>query len=361
MTGLPGLELVCPACRGVLERHGSDATDRLDCTNCGHSFPVVLGIPDLRLWSDPYVDPDQDHSKGRLLAELYGKMSFMRAVTLYYELTDRVPPFQAQRFAHSLAAAVPRSEHALRTWEREAGAQPDGRSLLDVGTGTAPLLQIAAHRYSRVAGVDIAFRWLVMARKRLEDAGIDAPLVCACAEALPFPDGSFDRVVADSAIEHMADQPRAMKECARVLGADGWFFAATPNRYSLGPDPHTGLPAGSLLPGRVSAAYVRLKGGIPPRRRLLSEASLRRLIEDSGLEVARVFLPDVAEAQRTGRGLPIRMAVDAYQLAKRVPLGSALLRHIAPLLHAVGHKPAVSACAPLPPPHEADPDVQSRA
>jgi ubiquinone/menaquinone biosynthesis C-methylase UbiE len=285
-------------------------------------------------------------------------MGFMQAVALYYELTDRVPPFQAQRFARSLAAAVPRSEHSLRTWEREAGADAKGRSLLDVGCGTAPLLQVAAGRYTRVAGVDVAFRWLVMARKRLEDAGVEAPLVCACAEALPFPDGSFDRVVADSALEHMTDQPRAVRECARVLADDGWLFAATPNRFSIGPDPHTGLPAGSWLPHRLTATYVRLKGGIPPHRQLLSETSLRRLLADAGLDVSRVFLPDLADAQRAGLGRPLRAAVDAYQLAKRAPIGGALLRRIGPLLHAVAHKPAVARETAMTP-RDAGPGVPS--
>lgn len=342
-TELHGVLIVCPACRGELDRQGTGDTRTLDCRACGKSYPVILGIPDLRLWADPYIDFEQDHTKGRLLAELYGKMGFMQAVALYYELTDRVPPFQAQRFARGLAAAVPRSDHSLRRWERESGTEATGSSLLDVGCGTAPLLQVAAARYESVAGVDIAFRWLVMARKRLADAGIEAPLVCACAEALPFADGSFDRVVADSAVENMADQPRAVRECARVLADDGWAFVATPNRFSLGPDPHTGLPAGGWLPDSVTAAYVKVKGGIPPHRRLLSEKALRRLLEGAGLLVRRVFLPDVPEAQSSELGRALRMAVSVYHVMKRVPIGSGIMRRIGPLLHTVAHKPPAAA------------------
>jgi len=353
----PGLELVCPACRGVLVRRGRDETDRLDCRDCGRSFPVVLGIPDLRLWPDPYVETAEDHAKGRLLAELYGRMGFMQAVAFYYELTDRVPPFQAKRFVRSLADAGPRSDHSLQTWEREADAATASRSLLDIGCGTAPLLEVAAGRYGRVTGVDIAFRWLMMARKRLETANIDAPLVCACAEALPFPDDSFDRVVADSVIENVADQRRAIVECGRVLAGDGWLFVSTPNRYSIGPDPHTGLPAGSWLPQRLTAMYVGLKGGVPPNRRLLSESTLRRLLDDAGLDVASVFAPDVTDAQRAGLGRPLRMAVDAYRLARRASLSHALLRRIGPLLHAIAHKPAGTARVPATTPRDAAPAI----
>jgi SAM-dependent methyltransferase len=185
-----------------------------------------------------------------------------------------------------------------------------------------------------VVGIDVALRWLVMARKRLETQGVAAPLICACAEALPFRDGSFTRAVADSTLEHLRDQERSIAECARVLRPGGSLFVATPNRRSLGPDPHTGLPAGGWLPEALTAAYVRRKGGIPPARHLLTARSLRSLLRSAGFRVPVLGAPDVPASQRAGFGPLTKLGIDAYHAVKRIPGGGALLRQLGPLLHA---------------------------
>jgi ubiquinone/menaquinone biosynthesis C-methylase UbiE/uncharacterized protein YbaR (Trm112 family) len=329
------VELVCPACRSEL---GSVPDDALDCTGCGRSFPVVLGIPDLRLWPDPYISLEEDRAKARMLGEACAGLDFEASIAFYYRVTDAVPEFQARRFARSLLAAAGRSEAVLRDVERRSpGTRTD--ALLDLGCGTAPLLQSAAQRYERIAGVDIALRWLVLARKRLDQAGVAAPLVCACAEALPFRDDCFDRVVAESTLEHLRDQRAALAECHRVLHAAGELFLTTPNRRSLGPDPHTGLPAGAWLPDAVTAAYVRRKGGIAPRRRLLTAGGLRALIGDAGFTDVRVEPADVPRALRNAFGPLVRVGIDVYRLTRRLPGGASVLRTFGPLLEATACKP----------------------
>ncbi|MCP4424556.1 MAG: class I SAM-dependent methyltransferase, partial [Chloroflexi bacterium] len=178
-------------------------------------------------------------------------------------VTDVVPPQHAQLYKRGLLAAESRSAQTLTAWESHAESERDTSdlSLLEIGCGTAPLLVTAVSQYRQVVGIDIAFRWLVAAKKRLEDAGIDAPLICTCAEALPFPDGAFDRVAAESVIETVKDQTQTFAECYRVMRPGGRLFVATPNKFSLGPDPHTGLLAGGYLPKSWTAAYVRKQGG----------------------------------------------------------------------------------------------------
>jgi SAM-dependent methyltransferase len=281
-----GVELVCPACRSDLVDDASDAAGEnrdgsLRCAGCSRTFPVVLGIPDLRLWPDPYIGLEDDRAKARLLDERCRGLGFEESVELYYALTSVVPPFQARRFARSLAAAPDRAAAMFDDLEKATGWRERG-PLLDLGCGTAPLLISVARTHESVVGIDVALRWLVMARKRLETQGVAAPLICACAEALPFRDGSFTRAVADSTLEHLRDQERSIAECARVLRPGGSLFVATPNRRSLGPDPHTGLPAGGWLPEALTAAYVRRKGGIPPARHLLTARSLRSLLRSAG-------------------------------------------------------------------------------
>jgi SAM-dependent methyltransferase len=49
-------------------------------------------------------------------------------------------------------------------------------------------------------------------------------------EAIPYPDGSFDLVLADNVFEHLESPERVFKEVARVLRPGGLFLGKTPNR-----------------------------------------------------------------------------------------------------------------------------------
>jgi SAM-dependent methyltransferase len=335
-----GVEIVCPACRGELREERGEP--RLRCTRCGREYPIIADIPDLRLWPDPYIGMAEDRAKGLKLAAACASLSFADSVELYYRMTTVVPAFQAKAFTRALLAAAGRAAHSLARWQVACAGDTRALRLLEIGCGTAPLLVSAAPHYQQVAGVDVAFRWLVLARKRLEEAGSGAAALCACAEALPFVADSFDRVVADSTLEHLRDAELGLSEAERVLRARGCIFVATPNRWSLGPDPHAGLWAGGWLPDRVVGAYVKRKGGIPPKRRLFSAGSLRRSLGRAGFVETRVFVPDVPADQRAGFSPALRRVIDAYNTAVRTPPGRALLLRIGPLVHAVARKPATT-------------------
>jgi SAM-dependent methyltransferase len=212
--------------------------------------------------------------------------------------------------------------------------------MLEIGCGTAPLVVAARGRWERMVGVDIALRWLVVARKRLAEAGMDVPLVCACAEALPFRDASFDRVVGDAVIENVSDQPRALGEAARVLRPGGRVHLATTNRFSLGPDPATGIWAAGWLPTETVAARMRRRGGVPPVRSLLSAPALRRLLRGAGLARPRLSLPTFPAAQVASLPPLVRRLVGGYHLAARLPLSRHLLFLVGPKLQASAEKPA---------------------
>jgi ubiquinone/menaquinone biosynthesis C-methylase UbiE len=301
---------------------------------------VILGIPDLRLFSDPYIDMVADREKGLLLDNCPRSMTFEALVDYYYSVTSAVPPAHAAQYKRGLLTAVPRAAAALNSWQ-EMSAKSNRRqgSLLEVGCGTAPLLIAANRRFEKVVGLDISFRWLVMAKKRLAEAGLDCPLICGCAEALPFPKAQFDVVALESALESVQDQRKTVRECLRVLMNGGSIWVSTPNRYSLGPDPHLGLWAGSLMPERWTVAYARWCKAVPPRRNLLSAASLRRLLEDAGVSRLTVSVPEVAKDQRESFGFVIRTLIDSYHLGRRMAVTRNLLQWVGPFLHAIGDKP----------------------
>ncbi len=335
--------LCCPHCRGDLAQPGAH---QLQCVACGRNFPVVLDIPDLRVAPDPYIGFDEERAKVEKLAARFADFDFEGFVEFYYGITSVVPPKHAQEYKRGLMAGVARAESWLQAWESErrrstsspAAAEPQQASLLEIGCGTGPVLAAATNYASRI-GVDIALRWLVVAKKRLEQERLDVPLVCACAEALPFRDGAFDRVVCDSALEHFRDQSEGLAQIHRVMRPQAALFIATPNRFSIGPDPQTGIPAGSLLPASWTAAIVTRQGGIPPKRRLLSARKLHELLADSGFRDIRLFLPTIPPAQRAHFSALMRAAIAAYDLARRAPVSRHLLRLIGPLFQAIARKP----------------------
>ena len=348
-----GVEICCPHCRADLEPSTRDGQDSLWCLGCSRQFPVVAGIPDLRVFPDPYIHAEADRAKGLNVAAKLDQLSFEELIAYYYSNTSVVPPHHAKLYTRGLLAAAPRAAAALESWESAVATTGNATSasdlsLLEIGCGTAPLLVAAARNYRQVAGIDIAFRWLVVGKKRLAEAGLDVPLICACAEALPFPDGAFDRVAADSTIEVVKDQSIALAEAHRVLRPAGHLCIATPNRFSIGPDPHTGIPAGSWLPEKWVASIVRKQGGIPPQRNLLSARSLKRLVRTAGFGSPKIMLPDVPAAQRMHFRGAMRLAIDGYCIARRLPVSAQMLQLIGPVLHAVAAKVAEASAGTSP-------------
>jgi SAM-dependent methyltransferase len=99
----------------------------------------------------------------------------------------------------------------------DAAGVGSGTRTLDVATGPGYVAARAAERGASVVGVDNAEAMVELARSRCP--GIE--FVRGDAEELPFPDGSFEAVVANFMILHVARPERAAAETFRVLAADG--------------------------------------------------------------------------------------------------------------------------------------------
>ena len=328
-------EIVCPRCWGSLAAE----PEALRCAACETAFPIDLGVPDVRVFPDPYISIENDRAKGRHLASRFQDFDFAGLVGYYYSITPAVRPDQARMFTAGVLAAGARARVMLESWHNEVG-KPRDASLLEIGCGTAPLLLAAREQYARVMGLDISYRWLTVGRKRMEETGVHVPILCGCAEALPFPSGTFDRVAMESTLEVTRDQPATLRECMRVLRPGGALLLTTQNRFSPGPDPHTGLWGGSMLPPAWVLAYVRWRGGIPPRRRFLSAGSLRRSLSAAGFNQIRVLPADVTAGQSGIVPAPLRIGISAYRAARTLPLAGAVARLIAPSLLATARKPA---------------------
>ena len=89
--------------------------------------------------------------------------------------------------------------------------------VLDVGCGTGRLTAELARRGAKVWGVYASPEMLAVARAKVP-RGVG--LKEGRAEALPFTDGWFDRVVF-ALVVHLVDRPRALAEAHRVLATNG--------------------------------------------------------------------------------------------------------------------------------------------
>ena len=70
-----------------------------------------------------------------------------------------------------------------------------GAQVLDVGCGAGQIYIIAARLGASVTGCDIATNWLAQARRSAAAEGLTVTFEEGDAEALPYPNASFDAVV----------------------------------------------------------------------------------------------------------------------------------------------------------------------
>jgi ArsR family transcriptional regulator len=95
--------------------------------------------------------------------------------------------------------------------------------LLDIGTGTGRLLEIAAPHVDTALGVDASREMLALARARLAERGLAGR--CAVRQAdmyrLPLPDHGFDVVALQMVLHYAEDPAAALAEAARVLKPGG--------------------------------------------------------------------------------------------------------------------------------------------
>lgn|SRR5574341_178083 len=108
----------------------------------------------------------------------------------------------------------------------QARLAPDSRVLdIGCGTGTLALMVKRAYPQAEVTGLDGDPKILERARRKAVKTGLAVTFDHALADALPYPDGAFDRVFSTLMIHHL-DTPtksRMFAEVWRVLRPGGEF------------------------------------------------------------------------------------------------------------------------------------------
>lgn len=322
----------CPACRTRLD-------EKLGCPGCGRSFERVAGIPDLRVdYRDPHVSWEDDLELARDLDARSGELDFEGLLREHWRRSGRRPEL-LERFVAGDLGALRRADEVLDAIAAaRGGTDALAGDVLEVGSGTAALAARASRRARRVVASDAAMRWLVLARKQLEQAGAGGvELVCCTGEDPPFLPESFDLVLASDLIEHVQDQARLVESCHRILRPGGMLFLATPNRFSLWLEPHVRLWGVGLLPRAAARRYVELVRGTPYHVRLLSALGLRRLLVRAGFDV-EIAPPAPAAGERASQGgVEVRL-VRAYGRLRERRAARGLLLAVGPFFHVVARK-----------------------
>ena len=140
-----------------------------------------------------------------------------------------------------LRALSDATERQRRIWDRRAPTfdrmmacmerllYGDGRAwvcaqargaVLEVAIGTGRNLPFYPDQV-RLTGIELSAEMLAIARRRARELGRQADLCQADAQALPFPDASFDTVVCTLSLCGIPDDRRAVAEMNRVLEPGG--------------------------------------------------------------------------------------------------------------------------------------------
>lgn len=98
-----------------------------------------------------------------------------------------------------------------------------GRDVLEIGCGAAQWTGFLARAGARAVGLDQSEAQLERGRAFLAELGVEAALVLADAERLPFGDARFDLVFCDHGAMTFCDPRRTVPEAARVLRPGGLF------------------------------------------------------------------------------------------------------------------------------------------
>jgi SAM-dependent methyltransferase len=154
-----------------------------------------------------------------------------------------------------------------------------GERLLDIGCGFGRHTYEAIKRGASVVSCDLGWQELERVRSMVAAMagadeipdGVAFAAINGDATALPFPDASFERVIASEVVEHITDDARAFAELARVLRPGGTLAVTVPAWFA------------ERLCWALSADYPapRSPGG---HVRIYTRAALRERLRSASLE-----------------------------------------------------------------------------
>jgi ubiquinone/menaquinone biosynthesis C-methylase UbiE len=189
-----------------------------------------------------------------------------------------------------------------------------GLEVLDVGCGQGIDLCEFALAGAMITGIDLTPRHVQLAHAHALEAGITARIVEGDAEALPFADARFDRVISNGALHHTPNIELALNEMRRVLRPGGKATVIVYNRnswhYWLNHVLWRGLLHGMLfrehgMTGVLSTGVERSSIGARPLVRVFSRRQVERMLVRARFECVSTWISPFRPSDSPfTRGLP---------------------------------------------------------
>lgn len=200
--------LDCPVCRGA--DHTLNVVGRqkpsLVC-DCGATFPIEDGIPDMI--PDQSGEPSKNYQTETLdnvLAGTYDLLMPLMSATAW-----RCDPLRFVDWANMLLGRAQGGFHLS----------------LPISTANIVRHSWGPHLDLQVVAVDSSWQMLRKAKKRLHKAKIDALLIRADVEHLPFKDGVFGSVLSTNGLHTFDNRTGGLAELYRVVSEGGTLGGST--------------------------------------------------------------------------------------------------------------------------------------
>lgn len=262
----------CPVCRGQLVEAGPT----LRCASCAAGYEMVSGIPDLRINAPAWIDLDEDREHARRIAEETAGWELEEVVRHVFRVVRGRTAENVEYRTRQVLEAPRRLRREVLGWLDDATA---ARPFLDLGCGPGMLIAAASAEGRMGIGLDVSMVWLVVAKRLIEAAGGTPVLAAGFAEALPLANEAVGAVVSLDVIEHVGDQVGYLREIDRVTAPGGAIALATPNRFSLGAEPHVHVWGVGWLPRSLQQRYAERRSGMDYAfTRLLSTREMRHML-----------------------------------------------------------------------------------
>lgn len=131
----------------------------------------------------------------------------------HYKSETVAEGFDALRFGGPIGQLV---QHTQEVLLMAAFGPIQGRTILDVGTGTGRAALAFARAGAVVTGIDASEEMLAVARRSAAERKLTATFQLGDAHAIPFADRQFDCAVSLRVIMHTPDWERCVQELCRV-------------------------------------------------------------------------------------------------------------------------------------------------
>lgn len=143
VTLMDTLNLCCPRCKGQLQK----STKTYTCIACKKDFPIMYGIPDFRLFGDPYLGFENDYTRTKLIVENMNRFNLEGLLKFYWSNSPETPNNLREKFVRAALLGEAKAKEILKSLPRFHNDME--KSILEIGCGTGGFL-VSAAIYMRI-------------------------------------------------------------------------------------------------------------------------------------------------------------------------------------------------------------------